>query len=98
MEVKKIQETLKKARPHLSESTLRSYSYNIRRVYTMIESKSFEKESKKIAAKLKDVKASVGRALVNSVIVYEKSHGRKTPKLEELKGRLDTEHTDTIKL
>ena len=98
MDVKKIQEILKKSRPHLSESTLRSYSYNIRRVHGMIGSKAFEKETKKISEALKEVKASVGRALVNSVIVYEKSHGRKTPRLEELKTRLDTEHTDTVKL
>ena len=65
----------------------------------MLESKEFEKNAKKLGSKLKETKASVGRALVNSVIVYEKAKGRKkTEELEKLKARLDTEFTDSVKL
>ena len=99
MDVTEIQEVLKKDRPHLRPTTLKSYAYNIRRVHNMIESKEFEKNAKKLEGKLKDTKASVGRALVNAVIVYEKAKGRKkTEELEKLKARLDTEFTDSVKL
>ena len=66
----------------------------------MIESNQFEKNATKIEVKLKETKPSVGRALVNSVIVYEKAKGKGsgTDALEKIKARLDTEFTDSVKL
>ena len=36
MELDKIKVALKEARPHLTENTLKSYGYNIIRVYKMV--------------------------------------------------------------
>ncbi len=100
MELGKIKKLLKEARPHLTESTLKSYGYNIIRVYNMVSTTEFEKNAKKIELSIQKgkVKPSIARALINAVIVYEKAHGRKTQKLDELKADYDTEFLDSVKL
>ena len=91
-----IRDTIKKARPHLTESTLRSYGYNVVRVKKIAGSFSAAKIAD--AFKKEKIKPSIGRALVNAVIVYLKAEGRTTAKLDDLKATLDTEHLDTSKL
>ena len=100
MELDKIKAALKEARPHLTENTLKSYGYNILRVYKMVQTTEFEKNAKKIAEEIKsgNLKPSIARALINSIAVYEKAKGRKTEKLDELKAGYDTEFLDTVKL
>ncbi len=64
----------------------------------MIGTTEFAKNADKIQKGLGKIKPSVGRALVNAVIVYEKSKARKTEDLDVLKEKLDTEFLDTAKL
>ena len=88
MDAKLIREKIKKARDHLTESTLKSYTYNVLRVHRMVGSFS----AKKIEEGFSELKPSIARALVNSVIVYKKATGTKeTPELDILKSKYDTE-------
>ena len=101
MELAKIKKTIKDARPHLTESTLKSYGYNVLRVYKLVETTEFEKNAKLLGKKLKEakVKPSISRALVNACVVYEKAKGKKkTEELDALKQKYDTEFLDQAKL
>ena len=101
MELKEIKRVIKVKRGHLTESSLKSYGYNVLRVHKMILDSSFEKNAEKIAKEIQTqkIKPSIARALINAVIVYEKAKGRKkTAKLDELKAKYDTEFLDTVKL
>ena len=97
MDAKDIREKIKKARGHLTESTLKSYTYNTLRVHRMAGSFSAKKIEE--AFRKENMKPSIARALVNSAIVYKKAMGTKeTPDLDKLKSKYDTEFQDGIKL
>ena len=97
MDAKEIRGIIQKARGHLTESTLKSYTYNTLRVHRMVGSFS-AKKIEEVFRKEK-LKPSIARALVNSAIVYKKATGTKeTPELDKLKSKYDTEFQDGIKL
>ena len=101
MELAKIKAVIKEKRPHLTESSLKSYGYNIIRVHRMVATTAFEKNASEIAKAIQTqkIKPSIARALINAIIVYEKAKGKKnTKKLDELKAKFDTEFLDTVKL
>lgn len=101
MELAKIKAVIKEKRGHLTESSLKSYGYNVLRVHRMLGSTEFEKNTTEIAKVIQTqkIKPSIARALINAVIVYEKAKGRKkTENLDELKAIYDTEFLDTVKL
>ena len=68
MEGGKIRKKIKAARPHLTESTLRSYAFNVLRVHRIAN--SFDAKKVEAALKKEKIKPSVARALVNAVIVW----------------------------
>ncbi len=100
MELAKIKSAIKEKRPHLTESSLKSYGYNILRVHRMVATTQFEKNVAEIekAIQTQKIKPSIARSLINAVIVYEKTKGRETENLDELKAKYDTEFLDTVKL
>ena len=100
MELVKIKALIKKKRPHLTESSLKSYGYNVLRIHRMVMTTDFEKNATNITKAIhnKQIKPSIARSLINAVIVYEKAKGRKTTELDELKAKYDTEFLDTLKL
>jgi hypothetical protein len=89
-----VRKKIKEARPHLSAQTVKTYSYNVERLKKLIGSYAFEKEVSKVSAAVKPLKASVGRTLVNSAIVY---NGGETPKLAKLKASLDSAYLDNVR-
>jgi hypothetical protein len=89
-----IRKRIKEARPHLSAQTVKTYSYNVERLKKLVGSYAFEKEVSKVEEGVKELKASVGRTLVNSAIVY---NGGETPKLTKLKASLDSAYLDNVR-
>jgi hypothetical protein len=92
--MEEIRKRIKKARPHLSAQTVRTYSYNVERLKKLVGSYTFEKNVSKVEDAVKELKASVGRTLVNSAIVYV---GGETPKLAKLKASLDSAYLDNVR-
>jgi hypothetical protein len=89
-----VREKIKKARPHLSSQTVRTYSYNVERLQKLVGNYSFENNFDKVQGVVKPLSASVGRTLVNSAIVYVEGE---TPKLAKLKASLDSQYLDDIR-
>jgi hypothetical protein len=89
-----IRKRIKEARPHLSAQTVKTYAYNVERLKKLVGNYTFEKEASKVEKAVKELKASVGRTLVNSAIVY---NGGETPKLSKLKAMLDSAYLDNVR-
>jgi hypothetical protein len=92
--MEELRKRIKAARPHLSAQTVKTYAYNVERLQKLVGGYDFEKEVGKVEEAIKDLKASVGRTLVNSAIVYV---GGETPKLAKLKASLDATYLDEVR-
>ena len=77
-----VYEKIKKARPDLADSSIRTYTSNILRVNRAIGNKSFNANADRIPELFKDKSIAVQKGLTVACLVWTRASGKPHDKLE----------------